>query len=775
MPGTYTVTVTDPATSCSETEQFTVSDPGAVLTAGTSTGTSCNGLSDGTATLSFISGGVPDYNYTWPSGLSGTATPSSSVTDQNLSAGTYTVTLTDQNGCVYQPSINVSQPAPLANTVTITDALCNENDEGTYGFIDQSITGGTTPYSYAWSNGDSVQDLNNVVAGTYALTVTDANGCVFVANPDVVNGPADITMNIDSIIDQACFGDTQGFYAVSANGGSGLPTYYDSVITSASTVVTTISQGSPMGNGPNDADGKNQFVYTASELQAAGFVAGEIRKLGFEVASAGDPLTNFSIALKHSTGNTNFNGYIPPTSSYDWETGFSTVFNGNITPMNGWNIFNVSGFMWDGTSDIIVQTCYDNLSAGQSSPVTATITSDNYNAYGRSNNVYNNCSNEGYDNTTQVRPILYMEIYENSFEYTYDWSHGETDTISDGLAAGDYAVTITDLNNCEHYDTVTIAQPDELVINPMITDLDCNGDNSGSVDAGVMGGTMPYTYTWDNGGSNAVETGLAAGTYMVTVTDDSNCVATGEAVVNEPSPLVANVAETEDVNCEGDESGMASVAVSGGTPEYTYNWDNGSSDAMIDGVANGTYTVTVTDDNGCTEVVNATINAANPLPNVDLGPDQSVGSGTVLTLDAGLFINYMWNDDMNYIGQTFTWLVENDTTIVVEVLDINGCTNSDTININVLLGMSDIQNNIDVRYYPNPTSGIVNVEFEGMKGENVDVQVMNVQGQVVMLDQFNQTVNGRAYQLDLTDQAKGVYFVKLNTENKSSIHKVTLR
>ena len=771
--GTYTVTVSS-TNNCADIETYTVTDPGVVLTAGTSTGVSCNGLSDGTATLSFSSGGVPDYNYTWPSGLSGTATPSSSVTDAGLSAGTYTITVTDQNNCQYEPQINVSQPAALANTSTVTDALCNENDEGTYGFVDQTITGGTTPYSYAWSNGDSVQDLTNTAAGVYVLTITDANGCVFVTNPDTIEGPMDITMNLDSIVTQACFGDEQGFYAVTANGGTGLPTFYDSVITSASTVVTTVSQGTPMGNGA-DADGKNQFVYTASELQAAGFTAGEIRKLGFEVASAGDPLTNFSIALKLSTGNTNFNGYIVPTASYSFETGFSTVYNDDVTPQNGWNIFNVNGFMWDGTSDIIVQTCYDNLSAGTASPVTATITSDNYNAFGRSNNVYNNCANEGFDNTTQIRPILYVEIYENNYAYTYDWSHGETDTISDGLAAGDYTVTITDQNNCEHYDTVSITEPDELVANPMITDLDCNGDNSGSVDAGVTGGTMPYNYTWDNGASTASITGLAADTFTVTVTDDSNCVATALAVVNQPSPLVANVAETEDVKCEGDESGMASVATSGGTPEYTYSWDNGSTDAMIEGVSNGTYTVTVTDGNGCTEVVNATINAANPLPNVDLGPDQSVGAGTVLTLDAGLFINYMWNNNMNFIGQSVTWLVESDTTLVVEVLDANGCSNSDTININVLLGTSDIQNNINVRYFPNPTSGIVNVEFEGMNGENVDVQVMNVQGQVIMLDQFNQAVNGKAYQLDLTNEAKGVYFIKLNSDNKSSIHKVTLR
>ncbi len=772
--GTYTVTVTDGTGECSITESFTVNEPTALSTSSSVVQPSCNGLSDGSATLTFNGGANPDYTYTWPSTLSGTTGPGTSVTESSIPAGSYTVTVTDNNNCEFQPTITVGQPNSLANTVIVTDALCNENDEGTYGFINQTITGGTQPYEYDWSNGDTVQDLDNVFAGIYQVTVTDANGCVFVAAPDTIEGPSEMIITQDQVTNLSCFENNSGIIAVSTVGGTQLPTYIDSVITDAVTVVTTTNEETPMGS--DIEDNKNQFVYPAVELQAAGFVAGEIRSLGFEVVSPSpDTLHDFKIALKLNTGATNFSmGATNP----GWETGFTNVYSGDYVAQAGWNVFEITPFIWDGTSDVIVQTCFNNdqVINPMSSSVTAMNTPDYFTAYGSSPNYYGDpCANESFDGVSMVRPILYLKIVENNYAYNYNWSTGSQDSMVTSLAVGTYTVIVSDLNNCLDYDTITLTEPAQLQSSVVGTDLDCNGDNSGSAAVTATGGNSPYTYAWSSGGTNATETGLAAGTYMVTITDDSNCTVVAETIIDEPISLVANVVDQEDVRCEGDETGMISVEAFGGTPSYTYNWSDGSTDSTIENVANGSYTVTITDANGCTEVLTTVIDAVNPLPTVDLGPDQTLGAGTVLTLDAGSFVNYMWNNDMDHIWQTFSWVIEGDTTFVVEVVDANGCTNTDTININAVLGTNEMANTMDVRYYPNPTAGLVYVEFSDLKGENVKVEVVNVQGQQVLQQQFNQAVNGRAYQLDLTGQAKGVYFVKLTTETKSSIHKVTLR
>ncbi|MEL6254988.1 MAG: T9SS type A sorting domain-containing protein [Bacteroidota bacterium] len=185
--------------------------------------------------------------------------------------------------------------------------------------------------------------------------------------------------------------------------------------------------------------------------------------------------------------------------------------------------------------------------------------------------------------------------------YTYSWSSGETTEDISGLAGGMYTVTVTDANNCTDTEVINISQPSvmDLAIASQV-DLLCAGDNSGVITASLSGGQTPYTTSWD---TNPVSSGLSignlsGGTYTLTVTDDLGCMKTTSATLTEPSPIVISVADTSET-AAGAMNGSATATVSGGTPPYTYSWDNGADSSRIDSLLSGTYILTVTDANNC--------------------------------------------------------------------------------------------------------------------------------------------------------------------------------
>ena len=184
--------------------------------------------------------------------------------------------------------------------------------------------------------------------------------------------------------------------------------------------------------------------------------------------------------------------------------------------------------------------------------------------------------------------------------YTYRWSTGATTQTITGLAAGSYSVIITDANGCTLTRNFTITEPAALTATTVQTNISCNGGTNGTASVTPAGGAGDYTYRWSTGATTRTITGLATGSYSVTVTDANDCSITRNFTITEPAALTATTSQT-DVTTNGGSNGSATIMVSGGTPDYTYAWSpNVSTTATASNLSAGTYSVTATDANGCT-------------------------------------------------------------------------------------------------------------------------------------------------------------------------------
>mgnify|MGYP003314875462 CR=1 FL=1 len=182
------------------------------------------------------------------------------------------------------------------------------------------------------------------------------------------------------------------------------------------------------------------------------------------------------------------------------------------------------------------------------------------------------------------------------------------------MAAGQYIITVTDLNNCEWIDTVIISVANSS-LSATISSSDYNGYQiscNGGTDSAIVsatGGPLPYTYLWSNGQIDSVATNLVAGNYTVTVTDATGCTFSVSVTLNEPT-AVSSVTTSSNISCNGFNNGSATVVPSGGVQPYTLLWSTNDTSNTIDSLMGGSYSCTITDDNGCS--LTETVNISNP-------------------------------------------------------------------------------------------------------------------------------------------------------------------
>ncbi|MFN8154104.1 MAG: gliding motility-associated C-terminal domain-containing protein [Bacteroidia bacterium] len=629
---TYSVTVTD-ANGCTAQMSQAVTQPAGALNVSSSvTNILCFGGNNGGINIT-ATAGTPPYTYTWSNG-------STSEDLSGLTAGDYTVTVTDNNGCSLTNALFVTQPsAELSATTNATAVLCFGNSTGA---LDLIPAGGTTPYTYSWSNGASSEDLQNIVSGNYVVTITDANGCTFSINADITQPAAALAIN--STVNQLdCHDIDDGSVSLSVTGGTGNYTYFwDNGATTASinglttgTYNVTVTDD----NGCSSTAGYN-LIYTAASLSA-----------GIQGSAAlcnGDATGNAVLTVNGGTG----------PFQYNWSNGSTTQNLSNI-PSGSYSVQ---------ITDANGCTTSTSVSIGQpAAALNNTQSATNILCHG--------------DATGQID----FNVTGGTYPYTYSWSNGSTGEDLLNIPAGDYTVTVTDANGCTLSNTITIAEPAaSLAASTSVVNVNCFGDATGSIAASVTGGTSPYNYSWNSQNGTSDLTQITSGTYYLTVIDANGCALQQSIDVTQPSAPLTSTQSLTNIDCNGNASGAAAVQVSGGTAPYNYSWSNGSSQSNNPGLNSGTYAYTITDANGCTLT-----------GSVDLTQPQNALALSSSPKDAGCFGDATGSIDLSVAGGTpgYSYQWSNGSTnedlinlsagsYTVTVTDVNNCVSTQTFTVN---------------------------------------------------------------------------------------------
>ncbi|NUM51615.1 MAG: gliding motility-associated C-terminal domain-containing protein [Flavobacteriales bacterium] len=703
--GIYSVTITD-ANGCSQSFTYGLSNNnGPVGASVILNNASCNGSCDGSASVIPI-GGTPPYTYLWDD--PGATTTS---TANNLCAGLYNVIITDANGCVYIQQITIGETNPILATINSIDALCSGTCSGEAMAVP---SGGTSPYTYLWSNGGTNTSTSGLCAGNHSVTITDDNGCSNTFN-FTINEPSVILLNTSSSTIN-CNGNCDGTATVTASGGTSPYTFlwnngqvtptatnlcagnYTVVVTDANgcTTIATISVienpilqatysstnaicGVCDGTASvNPSGGTAPYTYLwnfgATTQSVVALCAGTYTvivtdalgcsiTLTIPVSNVNGPIVSISSVNAtcnggcDGTASATVSGLNPPFS-YLWFPGGQTTSS-------------VAGLC---AGAYTVQVT-DN--AGCITVQSVTITDNPSLSINTTTN--NTSCNGGCDGSAIAMPS------GGSPPYTYLWSNGSTLNAVAGLCAGNYTVTVTDAKGCSFQTNVTIGEPLSITLTPSFISATCNGGCDGSATVNVSGGTLPYTYLWNNGATTQTIVNLCAGNYTVSVTDAKGCSSTANVTIGEGN-IINITPSTTNATC-GQCDGTASATVNGGSgPPYTYLWiPGGQTTPSVTNMCPGAYTLIITDNAGCSDFKNILIQQTNG-PNINASssntscPDACDGTATVTINSGNPPYSVIWNDPLFQTTNTATGLCSGLYNVVVQ--DVNGCISVDSITVN---------------------------------------------------------------------------------------------
>ena len=464
-----------------------------------------------------IQDGTEPYTYRWTTG------ETTSVI-QNLIPGNYAVTITDANSNTLTLSETISAP----EAITITESVMHPSCSGsTNGSIDVTITGGTGAYIVTWSNGSTEQDLMNLAGGAYAITVTDAAGCV-IQKTITLDNTTSLVVGV-TFTHPTC-AQNNGIINITPSGGVAPYTYL------WSTGATT-----------EDLQNGSAGTYSVKITDAIGCSIDKVYAL--RIVSP--------ILLAY---------VVTPTTCVDSGVGaISLMVTGGTAPYT---------YLWqDGATT-------KDRSGLKAALYKVTVTD----AVGCTASTNIGVFKKTFEVTSQVVEAkcvgdlgsITISPMDGISPYTYSWSTGDTDNSVTELTGGVYSVTITDASGCSRTMVYVLTEPTAISSTHVTSNAQCNTEGAYAIDLNVSGGKSPYTYAWSNGATTEDLNGLNSGTYSVTIKDANGCTALHEVVINATSPTwscLINPIATQTV-CKS-VGNILSTSISGAT---AYLWTVTSSD-----------------------------------------------------------------------------------------------------------------------------------------------------------------------------------------------------
>ncbi len=692
--GSYSVTVTD-FNNCQSNLTVNISEPSTLILTEIHIDANC-GNATGSINLS-VSGGVSPFIYLW----------NNSATTQDLTSifsSVYSVTVTDFNNCTISGSITVlNLSAPILSD-SYTDVSCFGNNSGS---INITAINGTQPYSYLWNNGSTLEDLINLFAGSYIVTVTDLNNCQASISINIVE-PQSISIS-ETHINAGC-GVANGSIDLNVTGGMGLFSYIWNNSATTQDVISLLS-GSYIVT-VTDANNCSSST-TVTILNGSGLNLTETHvnatcgnfngSINLTVLGGTNPYSYFWSNGLNTQDLFNLTGGLYSVTVFDFNNCSATI---SIAIQNGIAMIlqavttDVSCFGFnDGAIDLSVSggapsysyfwsnnTTTQDLTGMAGNNYDVTVTDMNGCTKGLTINLVEHAPlipSQTHVNETcgQSNGSINLSVFGGYFPYNYLWSTGVISQNLIGISAGNYSVTVTDFNSCTAVLSVVVAGTAGPLTQFISTNVLCFGSTNGQIDLSVIGGTLPYTYIWSNNSTNQDINNLSPGNYFVTVTDANNCLITGNVIITEPIQI--QLSETHiNVLCSNLNASI-DLSVVGGISPYSYSWSNAVTTQDLNSLGIGIYDVTVFDSNSCSASLSVNvINGGGTLPLSFTSIDETCSgiNGSIdLNVNAGTApYSFSWSNFAT-TEDVFSLIAANYT---VTVTDISGCSGMISVLIN---------------------------------------------------------------------------------------------
>ena len=752
---------------------------------------------DGSVTVS-TTNGTPPYTYQWSNGATTAA-------QQNLAPGDYSVTVTDATNC--QSTAEVTVGAFVCNNFTMTltgQAIACFGDQT--GNIGSTISGNVTaPLTYSWSNGAGTTDLNDLGAGTYALTVTDAGGCTASAS-FVLQQPGSAVSAAATGSDETALAANDGTATATGTGGTGTAYTYlwnngasaasldglapgtycvtvsDANACSASACTTVAAYSCPAvslavdGQSLSCADaqdgsasatfsgGTAPFTYLwtngATTASLSGLLPGTYGVTATDAAgctASGSTTLTAPAALSlvltgtDETANQAADGSATATAgggtlpySYLWADGSTLAIRQNLAPGTyALTVTDANGCTTVGS--VAVQAFGCTLSASATASAATCI--------------------DAADGSATVSA-------DGNGNLSYSWSTGATTATVTALLPGDYSVTVTDGANCQTVASITVTAVDDtppvVLTNPISLEIGAEGFvtlDPAQIDAGSSDNcsavglqVIPNAFYCASLGDFEV---------LLTATDAAGNTATANATVTVTSALTVAVTVTQTPSCAGDDDGAVEVTVSGGAANYTLAFSNGSIDPTA--LAAGDYGLTVTDENGCPAETAFTLTEPAPLA-IDLesitAATDGGNNGAIDVTVSGGTPGYVFK--WRYNGGIIVSNAEDPSALlpgdyVLELSDQNECTlASATYTVENLTAVTEVPTH-GLRVAPNPADTWVyltaDVPFQ--------VRLLDLNRRVV----FRNGQADRAHRLRVSGLPAGMYLAEVRWQNGTVLYR----
>ncbi|HOZ81764.1 MAG TPA: choice-of-anchor L domain-containing protein [Bacteroidia bacterium] len=638
---TFTVTVTD-ANGCTGSKSATTTINTNPVPSIIGNSSICQGQSSTINAGSYA-------GYSWSTGAT-------AATINVNTAGNYSVTVTDANGCTGTASFNLTVNANPTPTITGVTSFCAGGNS--------TLNAGGGYTNYLWSGGATTQTINVTAGGNYAVTVTNASGCTATTNKVITVNALPVPSVTGTLA--FCSGKNTtltvpGSYA-SYQWSNGATTSNITVNTASTFTVTVTDANGCTGsksatttintNPVPSITGNSSICQGQSSTINAGSYAGYSWSTGAATATINvNTAGNYSVTVTDAngcTGTASFNLAVNaiPTPTITGVTSFCAGGNSTLNAGGGY-----TNYLWNGGAT--TQTI--NVTAGGNYAVTVT------NAAGctaTTNKVItvNALPVPAISGPAGICPGASANLFAGSYA-SYLWSNGNTTPSITTNVSGNYTVTVTDANGCvgsSNYNLLAFQNPIPVISG---TAAICQNQNS-VLDAGSFA-----SWQWSTGAVSQTISVTQSGTYSVTVTNTDGCVASTSfnVVVN---PLPVPIISGTSAFC----SGNSSVLTTGGGSFTSYQWNTSATSNAITVTAQGNYVVTVTDANGCTASTNQAVTVWN-LPTPVITGNNSICSGTQTTLSAGNYSAYQWSTG----ATTDSIAVSNGANYIVTVTDVNGC------------------------------------------------------------------------------------------------------